>query len=256
MTTNETSPRILARRRIRAVAVSAAFAVSAAAGAAVPSALAAPNPFVARSTATTVTPNDDGSYRVQIRESRELAREFELGFGGGIGDSFRLPADQIPDDAETDGFDPSGPAPVLPAYLKASYRMKAASLDGEPVDIAFTRNRHRVQAGITGTYPEGVHVADFDYTVKNAAVTSSGDEEAYLEVHVRLLGGAPISAKDTVIVDESELAGSLVTQIDCVTYAPDRVPCGVQTEQGWTVDFSAVSDRSRTGDIVMILAVG
>lgn len=230
--------------------------LTASSGASVSTALAAPNPFMGVSIATTVTPNDDGSYRVQTRESRELAREFKLGFGGGISDSFRLPADQIPDDADTEDFDPSGPAPVIPAYLKASYTMKSAKIDGQPAELEFTRNRHRVQAGISGTYPEGVHVADFDYTVKNAAVTSSGDEEAYLEVHVRLLGGPSISAKDIVMVDESKLAGSLVTGIDCVTYAPDRVPCGSQTEQGWAIDFSAVSDRSRTGDIVIILAVG
>lgn len=234
----------------------ATLVLSALGGSVATTALGAPNPYGTVSIATTVTPNDDGSYRVQSRESRELVREYEVGFGGGIGDSFRLPADQIPDDADTDGFDPSGPAPVVPAYLRAAYTMKSATLDEQPVDVSFTRDRHRVQAGIQGTYPAGVHVADFDYTVKNAAVTSSGDEEAYLEVHVRLLAGPPTSSKDIVFIDESQLAGSLVTQIDCVTYAPDRVPCGVQTEQGWTVDFSAVSDRSRTGDIVIILAVG
>lgn len=255
MTTSDTLPKNRARRKVFTASLSAALTLSALAGASSPTALAAPNPYLQTSIVTTITPNDDGSYRVQTRESRELAREYKLGFGGGISDSFRLPADQVPDDADTDGFDPSGTAPVIPAYLTASYSLTSARLDNQPVELAFTRNRHRAQAIITGTYAEGAHVADFEYTVTNAAVTSSGKEGAHLEVHARLLTGPPISAKHIVLVNESKLADSLITGIDCVTYAPDRVPCGSQTEQGWTVDLGAVSDRSRTGDLVIIMAV-
>lgn len=254
MTPREPTRRRRTGRGIAAAAVFGALTFAAVAGVPTPTALGAPNPFMGESVETTVTPTKDGSYRVQTRQSRELAREFELDFGGTIGDSFRLPDDQIPDGADRDGFDPSGPAPVTPAYLRARYEMSTAAVDGHPVELAFTNNRHQVQAAITQTYPAGKHAADLDYTVKGAAVTSRGDKSSHLQVHVRLLSGKPTPSEDTVLVDQSQLAGFTVTQIDCVTYAPDRVPCGTPSGLGWTVDFGAVSDGVPSGDFVILLA--
>ena len=171
-----------------------------------PSAQAAPNPYGQRSTATTIALDRDGSYQVTLRESQDLVREFEIGFGGSVHDGFRLPDD----------------GSLLPPYLRAEYTLTSATWeDGQAAPQAFTRTNHRWSAASTGTYPAGSHSAELRYRVTGAArPTQRG-----WAVHVRMLN-VRYSAGDAVTI-EAGTARPGRLELRCVTYPPDSEPCGV-----------------------------
>ncbi len=116
-------------------ALTGALLLTVASGVATP---AAPNPFGPRSTATTIVLNPDGSYDVTLRQTQQLVREFQITFGGGVHDGFRLPDDGA----------------LLPPYLRAEYALTSvAAADGQPEPADFTKTFHRVAATSHGTYP-------------------------------------------------------------------------------------------------------
>jgi hypothetical protein len=96
----------------RAITVLAVAALLA--GATAPTLSAAPNPYGDRSTATTVVLHPDGSYDVTLRQTQELVREYQITFGGGAHDGFRLPDDGA----------------LLPPYLRAGYALTSVSAAG------------------------------------------------------------------------------------------------------------------------------
>jgi hypothetical protein len=165
----------------------------------------APNPYGQRSTATAITLDSDGSYRVTLRESQDLFREYEIGFGGSVHDGFRLPDD----------------GSVLPPYLRAEYTLTSATWEnGQTAPTAFTRTNHRWSAASSGTYPAGTHSAELGYRVTGAArPTPRG-----WAVHVRLLGVRYV-AGDTVTVEAGAVREARL-ELRCVTHAPDSEPCG------------------------------
>jgi hypothetical protein len=169
-------------------------------------ALAAPNPYGLRSTATTITLDRDGSYQVTVRESQDLFREYEIEFGGGVHDGFRLPDD----------------GSLLPPYLRAAYTLTSATWeDGQAVPQAFTLTNHRWSASSTGTYAAGRHSAELRYRVTGAArPTRRG-----WAVHVRMLS-VRYSGGDAVTI-EAGTARPTRLELRCVTHPPDSEPCGV-----------------------------
>ena len=161
---------------------------------------AAPNPFGPRSTATTIVLNPDGSYDVTLRQTQQLVREYQITFGGGVHDGFRLPDDGA----------------LLPPYLRAGYALTCVSAaDGQPEPADFTRTNHRVEATSHGTYPTGRHGFEISYRVTGAAQPTG----AGWTVHVRLLD-VVYSAGDRV---EIRRPPPLPTGLSlrCVTYPPD-----------------------------------
>jgi hypothetical protein len=170
------------------------------------SARAAPNPYGARSTDTTITLDGDGSYQVRLRESQALVREWEIGFGGGVHDGFRLPDDGT----------------LLPPYLRATYTLIAATWeDGQTPPTAFTRTHHWWSAASRGTYGAGGHSAELRYRVTDASrPTPDG-----WAVHVRLLSVRYVAGDEVMIETGNARATGL--ELRCVTHAPDNEPCGV-----------------------------
>lgn len=166
---------------------------------------AAPNPYGPRSTATTIVLHPDGSYDVTLRQTQELVREYQITFGGGGHDGFRLPDDGA----------------VLPPYLRATYALTSVSgADGQPEPTDFTRTNHRVAATSTGTYPIGRHEFELSYRVTGAAMPT---EDGWT-VHVRLLD-VGYSRGDRVEVVAADVQPTGLA-LQCVTYPPDAEPCG------------------------------
>ena len=166
---------------------------------------AAPNPYGPRSTATTIVLNPDGSYDVTLRQTQQLVREFQITFGGGVHDGFRLPDDGA----------------LLPPYLRAGYALTSVSAAaGQPEPTDFTRRNHLVEATSSGTYPEGRHGFEVSYRVTGAAEPTPGG----WTVHVRLLD-VVYSRGDRVEIEGAAVAPTGL-RLRCVTYAPDSEPCG------------------------------
>lgn len=193
------------RRRIgRRAVLSAAAAVLAASPAAVTE--AAPNPYGDRATRTTIVLHPDGSYDVTLRQSVELVREFQVGFGGGVHDGFRLPND----------------GGLLPPYLRATYALTGVTVaPGQPVPADFTRTNHLVAVRSVGTYPAGTHQAEIRYRVTAGAARPTAD--GWL-VHVRLLD-IGYARGDRLEIDASETRPTGLS-LRCVAIAPDAEPCG------------------------------
>jgi hypothetical protein len=166
---------------------------------------AAPNPYGARSTATTITLEPDGSYQVTLRESQALVREYQIGFGGNVHDGFRAPDDGT----------------LLPPYIRAAYTLTGATWEeGQTPPRAFIRSHHRWSATSTGTYPAGDHSAELRYRVTDASrPTPRG-----WAVHVRLLD-VRYSAGDTLTIQAGSARASGL-ELRCVTHVPDNEPCG------------------------------
>ena len=167
---------------------------------------AAPNPFGPRSSATTIVLNPDGSYDVTLRQTQQLVSEYQLTFGGGVHDGFRLPDD----------------GGLLPPYLRATYALTGATVsDGQPVPEDFTRTNHRIAATSRGTYPTGTHQGEISYRVTAAAQPT---EDGW-RVHIRLLD-IGYSDGDRVEIRTDALRTSGLS-LRCVTYPPDSEPCGI-----------------------------
>jgi hypothetical protein len=181
---------------------------------------AAPNPYGDRSTDTTIVLHPDGSYDVTLRQTQELVREFELTFGGGVHDGFRLPDDGA----------------LLPPYLRAAYALTSVTLaEGQPRPADFTRTNHLVSATSRGSYPTGRHAFELGYRVTGAAQPT----ERGWRVHIRLLD-VGYSDGDRVQIRADEIAPTNLT-LRCVTFAPDSEPCGIAS--GFTVIDVLEDDR-------------
>lgn len=172
-----------------------------------PAASPAPNPFGEISTDTTIVLRRDGSYHVTVRQTIELKLAYDLTFGGGVHDGFRL-ADDVANS-------------TLPPYLRSTYALTSFTVaDGQPRPADFDRTHHLVSATSTGSYPAGRHTADIRYRVTNAAQpTPSG-----YAVHVRLLG-LGYARGERVTIDATEL-GATRLSLRCATFPPDTEVCG------------------------------
>ena len=184
-----------------------------------PAATPAPNPFGDRSIETAIVLHRDGSYDVTVRHTVELTLAYDLTFGGGVHDGFRL------------SDDPTS----LPPYLRATYAVTSFAVPvGQRGPAEFTRTHHLVSASSTGSYPVGTHTAEIRYRVSNAAQPTQGG----YEVHLRLLGLA-YAQGERVTVDASEL-GATRLDLRCVTFPPDTEACG-------TTDGSTLTDVLEDG---------
>jgi hypothetical protein len=214
----------MSRSRWRGHAVGVLAVAALLVGVTAPSLRAAPNPYGPRSTATTIVLHRDGSYDVTLRQTQELVREFEMSFGGGVHDGFRLPDD----------------GGLLPPYLRAGYALTFASTaDGQPPPTDFERKNHRVSVTSVGTYPTGRHEFQVSYRVTGA----SKPTKRGWTVHVRLLE-VTYSPGDRVEIDASAVAPSGLV-LRCVTYPPDSEPCG--TTGGSTLIDLIEDDREVPG---------
>jgi hypothetical protein len=172
------------------------------------SAQAAPNPYGPRSAQTTIVLHSDGSYDVTLRQTQELVREYQVTFGAGVHDGFRLPDDGT----------------LLPPYLRAGYAVTAVTAEqGQPKPPDFTRTNHLFTAASTGTYPAGRHEFQISYRVTGAALPTARG----WTVHVRLLDvGYHRGERVEINADEIRPSNLLLR---CVTYSPDSEPCGTNS---------------------------
>ena len=190
---------------------------------AAPAATPAPNPFGDRSTETTVVLHRDGSYDVTVRQTIELRLAYDLTFGGGVHDGFRL-ADDIT---------------TMPPYLRATYALTAFTVpDGQPRPAEFTRTFHLLSASSTGAYPVGTHTAEIRYRVANAAQPT---DDGY-QVHLRLLGLA-LEPGQRVTIDADEL-GATRLGLRCATFPPDTEACGTVDGSTLTHVLDAGTDQA------------
>lgn len=184
-----------------------------------PAATPAPNPFGDRSTETIVVLHRDGSYDVTVRQTVELELAYDLTFGGGVHDGFRL-ADDIT---------------TLPPYLRSTYTLTSFTVaDGQPRPTEFSRSNHLLSVSSTGSYPVGTHTAEIRYRVTDAAQRRA---EVY-QVYVRLLD-IGYEQGERVVVEVEEL-GATRLDLRCVTFPPDTEACG-------TTDGSALTEIIDTG---------
>ena len=185
-----------------------------------PAATPAPNPFGEIATDTTVVLHRDGSYDVTVTQTIELKLAYDLTFGGGVHDGFRL-ADDIT---------------TLPPYLRATYALTGSTLPGgRPGPTEFTRTNHLLSARTdASSYPVGTHTAEIRYRVTGAALPTEGG----WEVHVRLLG-LGYQRGERVTIDAGEL-GATQLYFRCATFPPDTEACG-------TVDGSTLTQVFDTG---------
>jgi hypothetical protein len=181
------------------------------------------NPYGPGATTTKITLRPDGSYRVVSTQSRELRRTYRLDFGGAVHDGFRLPDER---------------GQVLPPYLRASYAMESVTLDGQPVELAFQTDRHRVGAVISDERPAGRHTAVFSYSVSGGSLPTRDG----WQTHIRLLNKGH-EADDVITIEAAP--GVAAIDVRCVTFAPDVYPCGSKAaDQSWSIsmDQSAASE--------------
>jgi hypothetical protein len=178
------------------------------------------NPYGPGVTTTKITLHPDGSYRVVSTQSRELRRTYRLDFGGAVHDGFRLPDER---------------GQVLPPYLRASYAMESVTLDGEPVELAFQTDRHRVEAVISDERPTGRHTAVFSYSVSGASLPTRDG----WQTHIRLLNRGQ-EADDVITIEAAP--GVAAIGVRCVTFAPDAYPCGSKAaDQSWSISKEQTS---------------
>ena len=186
---------------------------------AAPAATPAPNPYGEISTDTTVVLHRDGSYDVTVRQTVELRLAYDLTFGGGVHDGFRL------GDALS----------TLPPYLRSTYALTAFTVSGgQRGPTEFSRTHHLLTAASTGSFPVGTHRAEIRYRVGNAAQPT---QDGYA-VHIRLLG-IGYEKGDRVTIDAGELGATRLV-LRCVTFPPDTEACG-------TTDGSTLTEVLGTG---------
>lgn len=172
---------------------------------------AAPNPYRGGEAAHTVTIASNGSYRVHIDQSMELARDYDFTFGGMVHDGFRLP------DTES----------VLPPYLRAQYSDPAISMDGEPAEVAATHNVHAVEITAEDHFTEGEHEATVDYTVTGAAVgpTQTQTDSKEVSVYFRPLVPGDVTVRSAEPIDAAV----------CEDWPPDGEDCGHRSGEDWVI---------------------
>ena len=124
-------------------------------------------------------------------------REYQIAFGGGVHDGFRLPDDGA----------------LLPAVPPGGYALTSvAAADGQPRPADFIRTNHRLAATSHGTYPTGRHGFEISYRVTGAAQTT----QPGWNVHVRLLD-VFYSDGDRVEIRTTEISSTRLS-LRCVTY--------------------------------------
>lgn len=182
-----------------------------------PAATPAPNPFGDRSIETTVVLHRDGSYDVTVRQTVELKLAYDLAFGGGVHDGFRL--------SDTVGKS------SMPPYLRSTYALTAFTLPGgRPGPTGFEKTNHLFAArSSSDPYPVGTHTAEIRYRVTGAAFPT----ERGWEVYVRLLD-LGYERGERVTVDAGEL-GATRLSLRCATFPPDTEACG-------TIDGSTITE--------------
>lgn len=181
--------------------------------------VAAPNPFTGQTSTQPVTIAGDGSYRVHIDETMELARDFEFSFGGIVHDGFRLP----------------DTGSVLPPYLRTQYSRPAITMDGESAEVAVEHTNHAVDISATDVFSQGEHNGIVKHLVTGAAV---GPEHAPAGA-----GHAPARAGEGVTVYLRPLVpGDIVVKsavpiegVVCEDWSPDGRQCGHRTGDDWLI---------------------
>lgn len=187
---------------------------------------AAPNPYMGESAAHTVTIASDGSYRVHIDQTMELARDFQFTFGGIVHDGFRLP------DTEAE----------LPPYLRAQYSDPAITMDGQAAEVEIEREVHAVEIAAKDEFSEGEHTGTVDYRVTGAAVSPEyavGPELADIDEDRMTVYLRPIVSGDVIVK-----AGDPILGVSCEGWLPGGEPCGSRSGKVWTIGEDEQGDPS------------
>lgn len=195
----------------------------------IPGAGAAPNPYGRSSSKALIRLQPNGGYAVQLTQTQVLARKWTMTFGGAIHDGFRMPDDKLSE---------------IPPYLRVTYRVETAALDGEPLALSVSKQGHLVMAEADKELGESEHTADISYTVAAAAVPTTGGFSVYYR-HWNAVG----SAQRVVTVDASTLTQAHISGLRCVTVAPDTVPCGERSGTTWTL--TSTSTRPFGPDLII-----
>lgn len=174
-------------------------------------ALAAPNPYMGQTAAHTITIDSDGSYQVHIDQTMELARDFDITFGGTVHDGFRLP------DTES----------VLPPYLRAQYSDPALTMDGDPAEVDVEHMIHAFDISTEDEFTEGEHKGTVDYLVTGAAV---GSEQATTNA-----GGVAVYFRPLVPGGVVVKSGEPILAVECEDWPPEGQPCGQKSGDEWQI---------------------
>lgn len=181
---------------------------------------AAPNPYMGKEATHTVTISDDGSYRVHIAQTMQLALDADFSFGGTIHDGFRLPETQS----------------VLPPYLRAHYSNPKITMDGEPAKVKVEQTFHAVDIAARGSFTEGEHEGTVDYRVTGAAVpaadvkTDSGGVAVYLR---------PLLPGDVILKSAEP-----ITAVECEEWPAHGQHCGHRAGDDWLIAKDELDDNT------------
>lgn len=179
---------------------------------------ASSNPYVGEEATHTITITDDGSYRVHIAQTTQLAHEVEFSFGGTVHDGFRLP------DTKS----------VLPPYLRAQYSDPEITMDGQPAEVAVEHTFHAVDVSAGREFAGGEHEGTVDYRVTGAAVSAEDAQTDTKGVSVYL---RPLMPGDVVVKSaESILA------VDCEEWPPQGHYCGRRSGDDWLIAKDELED--------------
>ena len=123
------------------------------------------------------------------------------------------------------------PGATTTKIMRASYAMESVTLDGEPVELAFQADRHRVAAVISDERPAGRHTAVFSYSVSGGSMPTRDG----WRTHIRLLNRGH-EADDVITIEAAP--GVAAIGVRCVTFAPDAYPCGSKAaDQSWSISM-------------------
>lgn len=179
---------------------------------------AAPNPYVGSEATHTITIDSDGSYRVHIDQTMELARDYDFAFGGAIHDGFRLP------DTES----------VLPPYLRAQYSDPAIAMDGQAAEVDVDHLIHSVSISAEDTFTAGEHEGTIDYRVTGAAV---GAAQAKTNA-----GGVAVYFRPLVPGDVIVQTDEAISAVECEDWPPVGEPCGHKSGEEWLIKKDELQD--------------
>lgn len=177
---------------------------------------AATNAYIGQEATHTVTISDDGSYRVHIAQTTQLADDVGFSFGGTVHDGFRLP------DTES----------VLPPYLRAQYSDPTITMDGDPAEVEVEHTYHAVDISAGREFAEGEHQATVDYRVTGAAVASDDADTKGVSVYLRpLVPGA-------IVVKSAASIGA----VECEEWPPLGQGCGHRSGEDWVIAKDELED--------------
>jgi hypothetical protein len=113
--------------------------------------------------------------------------------------------------------------------------MESVTLDGEPVELAFQTDRHRVEAVISDERPTGRHTGVFSYSVSGGSLPTRNG----WQTHIRLLNRSH-EAGDLITIEAAP--GVAAIRVRCVTFAPDAYSCGSKAaDQSWSISKEQAS---------------